>query len=48
MEGDVEMQSEEARRLVDEHDKGESDYEGNFDVLPTYEAAVSDEGGARK
>ncbi|KAF3009694.1 hypothetical protein E8E13_008623 [Curvularia kusanoi] len=48
MEGDVEMQSEETRRLVDEHDEGESDYKRSYDGPPTYDVAVNDEDGARK
>lgn len=48
LEGDIEMQGEETRRLVDDHDDdAESDYEGDGSGPPAYDYAVHDRGSAR-
>jgi hypothetical protein len=48
VDGDIEMQGEEARRLVDDHDGDGSDYEGDNADPPAYNVAIHDQGAAGK
>lgn len=48
VDGDVEMQGEEARRLVDDHDGDRSDYEEDDADPPAYNVAIHNQGDAGK
>lgn len=48
VDGDIEMQGEEARRLVDDHDGDKSDYEEDDADPPAYNVAIHNQGDVGK